>query len=1206
MNPEKYIPVGLVVLAGLLVFSVPSDLFAQQIVINEVMASNSITLADEDGDYGDWIELFNSGDAAVNLTDFSLSDDPDDLTRWRFPGMTIAAGEHLVIFASGKDRKKSYSWDTVVDWGDNWQYRLGDSEPPSDWIANDFDFTGWKTGPSGFGYGDGDDATTLSSTTSVYIRKSFEIREPGNLDSVILHIDYDDGFVAYLNGVEIARANVGTEGVPVPYNQGADAPREAEMYGGGAPAAFPIADIASHLKSGTNVLAIQGQNVSASSSDMSLIPFLSLGYAVPPSHETSLSEHLSMESGNPHTNFKINAGGEPLYLVSPEGAIVDEFSPDSLPADVSKGRYPDGTDAWLYYPTPSPGTSNQDDGISGISDAPIFSKPGGHYDAPVSLVLSSNGSGGQIYYTTDGAVPDPESSEYSAPITIDATTVIRARMYESGKLPGKVVTHTYLLDVSSTLSIISIATAPENLWDNDNGIYVLGDEYEKRQPWLGANFWEDWEKSAHVELYEPDGSLGFTAGAGVKIHGGWSRERAQKSLSIFFRGEYGTSELEYSLFPDLDIETYSSFILRSSANDWEYTMFRDALMQRLVCDQDIDGQAYRPSVVYLNGEYWGIHNIREKLNEDYLASHYNVDPDEVDILEANGMVVEGSSDHYNAMLDYISANGVRGSADYAHIRSQMDISNYIDYQISEIYFDNRDWPGNNIKFWRPQKSSGKWRWLLYDTDFGFGLYNGWGQNNSRDNYEFNTLAFATDPDVKEDWPNPPWSTFLLRSLLENTEFKIQFINRFADLLNTVFQPDAVLNQINLMQNGIQAEIPRHYNQWKDSPWWTPYGSRIYWGSSDEWYENVAVLRVFARHRATYVRSHISQKFGLAGTLFINADVGAPESGQVRINSVTCSTYPWRGLYFKSVPVKITAVPKAGYRFLEWANHPEWTSETVVVRPEANMDITAVFTAETTDEDVIINEINYNSSDGHNTEDWIELYNQGEVAINLAGWNFTDEEDIHQFILPENTIISGNGYLVLCEDSVAFRAHNPETSPVIGEFDFGLSGGGELIRLFNASGTLIDSLTYDDKLPWPPDADGNGPTLELINPSLDNGLPDSWRSSNEYGTPGARNSAYQPVKIEQNRTMPGTFALRQNYPNPFNNTTTIPYDIPSDSQIRLAVYNIRGEVVEILDQGIRDAGRYTARWDASAESSGLYFIHLESPDNTQVVKCLLLK
>ncbi len=235
--------------------------------------------------------------------------------------------------------------------------------------------------------------------------------------------------------------------------------------------------------------------------------------------------------------------------------------------------------------------------------------------------------------------------------------------------------------------------------------------------------------------------------------------------------------------------------------------------------------------------------------------------------------------------------------------------------------------------------------------------------------------------------------------------------------------------------------------------------------------------------------------------------------------------------------------------------------------------------------IIINEINYHSADDFNTGDWIELYNSENFVVDLSGWILKDENDSHSFIIPEGTLIDTNGYLVLCENLIEFTTLNPQVLNCIGDFGFGLSGNGELIRLYNFAEVLIDSLTYDDEAPWPTEPDGNGQTLELINPELDNSLPESWMSSFEHGTPGESN------------TLSGTsdsaisFFLRSK-PNPFKTETIINYSISVAGNMQLFIYDVYGQLVGKLVDQFHSAGSYSIKWRPENCHPGLFFIELK--------------
>jgi len=898
-----------------------STLNAQSIVINEMMASNSATIQDEDGDSPDWIELYNFSQHSIDLNGFGLSDNAADPFKWTFPSLSLEPGKYLIVFASGKDRREWLHWETFIDWGDQWRYRLGTSEPPAGWRAVGFDDSGWYMGASGFGYGDNDDATIVPQVISLYVRKSFTIADKNAISKALFHVDYDDAFVAYLNGVEIGRANIGTTGDHPAYSQTAITYREANMYQGGEPEQFVLNDVQSLFRDGKNVLAIQLHNYGINSSDLSLIPFLSIGFSTPLSDSSrGMSSFLNLMFNFLHTNFKINAEGERLTLHHSSGQMLDQLNAGKLPTDVSYGRQPDGSASWFYFDQATPGEGNSTPGYQIFGGEPIFSHQGGFYSQPFQLTLSASAPQASIYFTLDGSPPSTNSNLYQTQIPIHKTTVVRAKQVVANALPGKSITHTFLVNENITLPVVSLTTDPPNLWDPDSGIYVLGKNYEPNPPHFGANFWHDWERPVHVEFFELDGKLGFSLDAGMKIFGGWSRDFPQKSLAIYARRRYGTGEIDYKIFPDKPIDKFEAIVLRNSGNDWQSTLLRDGMMHSLIKETTLDFQAYRPAVVFLNGDYWGVLNIREKVNEHFLAANRDVDPDSIELLENYGYAIHGDDAHYRAMLHYINTRNMQLAQSLNTIKTMMDVDNFLDYQIVQIYFDNTDWPGNNIKFWRPQTPEGRWKWILFDTDFGFGLYNS-------NNYKNNTFAFATESNGP-DWPNPPWSTFLLRKLLENPQFKNDFISRFADHFNTIFQAKHVNQWIDQFSGLLEPEIQRHQAKWNRS---------VY-----NWHQNVQVLKQFANFRPAYLKAHLINKFQLKGMARVTLKISPPDAGQIKLNSLTLTQFPWQGDYFKEIPIPIEAVPNDGYRFSGWSDSIASDSATITITPSQDLVITANF------------------------------------------------------------------------------------------------------------------------------------------------------------------------------------------------------------------------------------------------------------------------
>jgi len=350
-------------------------------------------------------------------------------------------------------------------------------------------------------------------------------------------------------------------------------------------------------------------------------------------------------------------------------------------------------------------------------------------------------------------------------------------------------------------------------------------------------------------------------------------------------------------------------------------MLRDAAMTGLMEGSGLDTQAYQPVAVYLNGDYWGMYNLREKINEHFVASKYDVDQDEVDLLEKDGEIIEGDNMEYQMMISYVEQNDLSVPDNYDFVANQMNINNFILYQVAQIYFNNRDWPGNNNKYFRA--SGIDWRWILFDTDFGFGIYN-------QDDYTSDTLAFALEANGPA-WPNPPWSTLLLRKLMENDTFRNQFINYFADQLNSRFLTNNVSSLIQSLANGIVHEMPQHTDRW---------GSETIGGIS--WSEEINNMRTWGNNRPEFIRNHIQNRFGLSDSHTLTINNSTPTQGSVAINSLSIESASWNGEYFEGVPVNLTALPAEGFVFVGWSGASTSTNSAVQLSLSADATIQAIF------------------------------------------------------------------------------------------------------------------------------------------------------------------------------------------------------------------------------------------------------------------------
>ena len=879
---------------------------SQSLQINEVVSSNSSIFYDEDGDTPDWIEIYNANNTPVDLKDYGLSDDFSERFKWKFPEIVIQPNDYLLILASDKDRNNIVNtWSGEITIGDKWNYWPGTSEPPTNWNTVNFNSSNWNEGVSGFGYGDNDDNTVLNQIISIYIRKTFTIENVNEIGAMLFHLDYDDGYVAYINGKEFSRRNLGPENSATTYNQTATGLHEAEIYQGGFPEQI-IVDLSQvPLQTGQNILAIEVHNFSNTSSDLSCIPFLTIGYTSTYENMPEPDARINLPSTYLHSNFKIKSSGETIVLSNNSGAIIDSLFTGLIPTDKSKGRTPQARD-WKLFDVPSPGSANPEAGYNGFLSPPVFSIKTGFFNSPQIISLAHSNTDAKIYFTLDGSVPNENSNQYSSTLTVSSNTPLRARSIQSGWMSSTVETETYLFGEKPDIPIFTLNSDPKDLFDTNSGIYALGSSASASFPYFGANFWQDWEKPAQFEIIDTNGQ-NYKANAGIKIFGGWSRGNAQKSFSLFARKQYGTSEFDYPIFPKSNIESYESFILRNSGNDWEQTMLRDGYVNSIIELTGVDYQQYRPAIGYINGEYWGIYNMREKISEHFISSHHDVPTDKINLLAYNGgyednlETIHGSKNDFLEFIQYISSNDIRKSEVYNVVSDWIDIEEYIKYQIIQIFIDNRDWPGNNVKLWRDDRENGKWRWILYDADYGF-AFPKW-MNEHR---KFNTLDFALETNGP-GWPNPPWSTFLFRKLMENSAFKNQFINVYSDYLNTIFLPKNLNDKLESTKKGISKYIDQHHQRWGQ-------------GYID-WNSEIDRMKVFGESRAYYAKRHIRSTFNLARHEQVRVSVTPIGSGQVKLNTLVIDNQ-WSGDYFPGAPISVTAVPRSGYKFKEWKGIPD--------------------------------------------------------------------------------------------------------------------------------------------------------------------------------------------------------------------------------------------------------------------------------------------
>jgi len=1054
-----------------------------QLILSEVAPTNTGQLTDENNNYPDWIEILNAGNTNQNLIHFSLSDSKNP--KWTFPDFNLAAGERVLVYSSGKNRgglgqSVIDHWETAINEGDFWRLFIGTENPPSDWTSTTFNDNAWTNAPGGFGYGDGDDVTPIPvGTLAFYYRKSFTVSDLTKLDSAILSIDYDDAFVAYLNGIEIARSYNMPGGTP-DYMTVATTDHEAQMYGGGNPDAFPLSKskLSSLLINGQNVLAIEIHNVDPGSSDLTARSWLHFGIHTPDvfygPNPPFFGDFINT---NYHTNFKI-AFGETVRLFDAGGETLDSIDIPYLLPGHSLMRT-DDTGSWCITDTPTPSATNGSNCQSGYTDTPVISPAAGFYQTEQTITISGN----TIRYTTDGSEPVDTSQLYTGPIDVNVTSVIRARSFEPGRLAGSTACASYFIGESTQLPVLSITSNPGNLFYLGDGGLAAYDDYNSghRAP-------------VYLEYFDKERNLAFSENASLRPVGGYSIAFEQKSMQFSFDEDYGAEdEVTYPIFErdKPGIRRYREFRVRNMDDDWNSTRIRDIVANQLTLPTHCASTGYQNMTVFINGEYWGEYGGREVTNEFYVRDNHGADPDHVDEIFTSYfendkyLAEEGSADAFFSMSDFIIQQDMTDPVNFAAAKKLVDLENWVDYFAAEMYLANGDWFSsiyfNNTRMYHA--ADVPWRYIIFDVSYAQG--NGTSEST---NILYEALANPAIPNRYTD---------MMNSMLRNPGFLSYFINRFADLINEYWTPTKVTAIIEENASEIAPEINRQSLRW---------GSR----DSVTWRDLVHDLREFHTVRRVYQRDQIQDYFGMNGQVDINLRVDPPEAGVIHINTIIPKKYPWAGIYFDGNPVTITAVANPGYTFDHWENNLSLNipTDSFSINLTEFSSFTAHFTGSAQPVSLEVSEINYQSDPSIDAGDWFEIKNTADYPINLTNFKMQDRDWFHAYPVPVGTILQPGERVVVVEDDEKFSALFPGVTNKIGNSGFRLDNSGDQIRVLDRSGDTVMETTFDNKAPWPCTPAGFGRTLERTPNSSDPNLPESWFDGCMRGSPGI---AYVPCE-----------------------------------------------------------------------------------------------
>ena len=514
-----------------------------------------------------------------------------------------------------------------------------------------------------------------------------------------------------------------------------------------------------------------------------------------------------------------------------------------------------------------------------------------------------------------GGKPVTKESPLLSAIQVDSSMTIRCADF-SEKIANTEIIRTYILEKNPDIAAVFLTTDPNALFDPDTGIYMEGPNAEAKEPHYGANYWLDKEIPVFVELVEPEASApGFARYAGLKISGRYSRTRAKKSVAITFREIYGDKRLYYKLFPEFsNLYRFKSFVLRNFGNSFGLDYIRDRLASSLSEGLNVDYQRGRYAVVYYNSNYFGIHDLRERSNEHYFETHYNISHKNINLIKADYTVSSGSSEAYTSLMNWLKNNSLENENNFAHIDSQLDLENYTNYIQTEIITNNWDWPGYNVKIWNSSAPPTLWKWYLYDLDQTFGVEKKQAPNN--------IFQYFSEGDIL--YTNTSKHTILFNSLLQNKAFKTSFINRMATLLQTNYESSKILSQIDKMMHEIKEEIPRDQKRWSLN--------------SQKMDKELNTIKEFVKRRPQKIIDDLHDYFKL-GTP-ISTKLSVQGEGTILVHNLPLSKKNTSIIFFSNHPITISAKPQNNSFWQGWSDGNK--NQTRTIYPNKRKELTAIF------------------------------------------------------------------------------------------------------------------------------------------------------------------------------------------------------------------------------------------------------------------------
>jgi hypothetical protein len=1132
------------------------EITKSQIVINEIVASNFRNYYDEDYDDEDWIELYNKSEEPVNLKNWKIFDKDRIYDSFILPDTIIPPKGRIVIFASGKNRYTSNK--LFVETTGAGIVGFSNQE-----IAH-FKYLDYE--------GDFIAEVNIDRVNSSQIFAGAGILFKESLD-------YNSPFVAIVaNNNERAGYSALTKSqidqIPIMdqsrFNSFPNNKVKIEKKSDSIYYYVPAYDhfnwylIGQHkieFNNGYLGLCFFSNDHTNQRRDDFLVSDFKINNQ-PIFFNSLISTDLSPESLNSksyiykeiHSNFSLSKSGEEVYLWNDKNQLIDYVNFKEQITNLSYSRFPDG-EANFYFSEPTP-SKNNIHGYDSIINPPVFSTNSLYGRSLDKVEIYHENPKVEIFYTLDGSEPTKESHFYQNQILLDTSVVIRAKAFLNGTICKNDAVFTYLPNETSKLPIMSLILEEQKLIDEEEGLFQED------------NLFKNIELPIYFNYFDIEHNLDYTSFAGLKLHGKASRHNIQKSFRIYSRALYNSETFNISFWKNELVDNSRRIVLKNGGQDQNSTFLRDHLANLFIIRYlpNLTGVQYRPVISYLNQNYYGILLLRERFDRHFLSLKYNISEKSISILDDDVLMKEG--DVSSLIINYNKILNSEDSTEIINIFNEyFDENNLIEYIFVRFFSAEQDWPISNQTVWNSSDIDKKWRWFPNDFDLSMA-------QAFTDSYYFkNMFEFLKSKSgiTKE----------IFFKVLQYKHFQNKFGNLVADKLNSSFKPENTTSILDSLANLIQPELDRHNLKFNDN--------------LSNFEASFRGLKSFLERRPHYMFQHIVDEFAHQGIDTITLTQNINRAGVFKINSIFVFDSLWNGIYFNEIPITVSVTSNPGYKFIGWENLQTKDSVLHNIFITNIKEFKALFeeTGEPIEEprqDIVINEIMYRPAENQRTGDWVELYNNGNIDIDLSNWQLRDDNNRNIYFIPEGTILRKNDFLILADRPLRFREYYGLARNVIGGYDFGF-GEDDMVRLFNNSGNLVKIVDYSKFHNIKDKANRTGKTLELRHPNLHNYLEESWQESGIFGgTPLEHNSVYSGVTLKNTK-----FSY---YPNPVVDYLNIENEF---GFVKVKIYNLMGQILNKIETTQSNISLYLNEYN-----SGFYVIEILDIEDNLIDRFKIIK